>query len=62
MQCSFGDVICELRDFSHSFRVRTGFGKVWTLKIPFSRTWKRRISKMAIEICGFLFGKVLRTL
>ena len=39
----------------YSDRVRTGFEKLWKLKMPFSRTWKvlekREDFQMAMEKC-----------
>ena len=46
-------------------RVRAGFGKLWKLKISFSRTWKvlekRSFSNWLWKCSGFLFGRTLNT-
>ena len=46
------------------FRLRTGFGMLWKVKMPFSRTWeyleKRVFFKWLWKSFGFLFVKALK--
>ena len=45
-------------------RILESFGKLWKLKMPFSRTWKflerRGFTKWLWKSFGFLFGKILK--